>query len=310
MATTPSSNVRNYNMSDATMCQQSRVKRQLFLNNKTDFVNFDPDFDGSFDSDWLTFIQNAEAVQTDETRDDVLQQETQDVLAAMRTARKKIVEVEFFAKKAFPGKPLKLDEFGFGNVTALANTQATMVTFLTSLHNLVNVKYNAEFLSVNYLQPKIDEILSIRDLLANENTEQDTFAQTSSQDTLARIVTLNKAFEFWQKVNAASKAIYYDDPIKLNQFLFPRNTESAETVSIQGTVRNATGERLANAQVQIESIGVSVTTDSNGDYIIGGLSVGNYTLRFSLAGYETFFISNVLTATSGSVIVDATLQLI
>lgn len=308
MATTPSKNVRNYNMSDATMCQQSRVKRQLFINNKSDFTDFDPDFDGSFDADWLTFIENAEAVQTDETRDDVLQQETQDVLEAMRAARKKIVEVEFFAKKAFPDKPLKLDEFGFGNVTALANTQATMVTFLTNLYNLVNVKYNAEFLAVNYLQTKIDEILAIKDLLANENTEQDTFAQTSSQDTAARIDTLNKAFEFWQKVNAASKAIYYDDPIKLNLFLFPRNTESPETVSIQGTVRDVAAQPLANVQVQIESIGVSVTTDSNGEYIIGGLAVGNYTVKFSLAGYQTYEQTNVLTALSGGVIVDATLQ--
>jgi hypothetical protein len=303
---TPISKIRNYNMKDSVMCQQSRVKRQHFINNQADFIDFDPDFSLTFQDDWLLSIETAEGIQTDETRDDVLQQETEDVLLAMKNGRKKIVEVEYFAKKAFPNKLSKLDEFGFGTVSTLGNTQADMVTFLTNLYNLTNGKYNAEFLAVNYLQPKIDEILAIKNVLADENTEQDTFADTSSQDTAARVGTLNNAFSYWQRVNAASKSIYYDNPILLNLFLFPRGTESDVDINIQGTVRNSvTNEVMSNVAVSIPSLGVTVNTDSNGQYVIGGIEPGTYDMSFSKAEFQVNNQVGVVVPIVGNIVVDA-----
>jgi hypothetical protein len=293
-------------MSDSKMCQQSRVIRQHFIDNKSDFIDFDADFNDPFEPDWLAAIEAAEEVETDETRDDVLQQETEDVLEEMRKGRKKIVEVEVFAKKAFSNDIKVLEEFGFGSVSYKANTQDQMITFLSNLHRLANGKYNAELIAVNYTPAKIAEIDDIKNALAGENTEQDTFARKSAEDTAKRIDTLNSAFAFWQLVNSTSKALYYDNPIKLNYFLFPRGTEAPEAIKIQGTVRNSvTNEVMQNVLVSIPSLSVSVNTDSNGQYLIGGIEAGTYNMSFSKAEFQVYNQSGVVVPADGSVVVDA-----
>jgi hypothetical protein len=294
-------------MSDADMCQHSRTKRQHFIDNKPDFVAFDADFDGTFDADWLAAIEAAEGVEDDETRDDVLQQESEDVAVEMKNARKKVAEVEYFANKAFGTDKKVLAELGIGEVSA-ANTTQLMVRFLTKMHSLVNGKYQANFLGVNYSLLKIAEIETVKNALATENTEQDSFAEKSPKATGFRIGTLNAGFAFWQKVNAASKSIYYDDPVNLNLYLFPRGTEAPEVIKVQGTARHSvTNAVLAGVLVSMPAVGVSgvaVITDSNGQFVIAGVDGGIYDILFSKTGFQNYSQLGITVPLDGSVVVD------
>jgi len=298
--------LRAFNMSDADMCSESRTKRQHFIDNKPDFVAFDADFDDPFVTDWLTAIEAAEGVEDDETRDDVLQQETEDVSVEMKNARKKVTEVGYFANKALPTDKKALAELGIGEVSA-ANTAQLMVRFLTKLHGLADGKFKAPLLAAGYTQPKIDEIETIKNALATENAQQDSFAEKSPKATNARINILNTAFAFWQKVNAASKSIYYDDPLNLNLYLFPRGTEAPEVIKIQGTARHSvTNELLAGVTVHTTaSGGVNVVTDINGQFVIGGIDAGICDIQFSKPGFQNYAQLGVVVPLDGSVVVDA-----
>lgn len=69
-------------------------------------------------------------------------------------------------------------------------------------------------------------------------------------------------------------------------FLFA-NTATAQTGSLEGTVRTSEGELLPGATVQIISQSMGRSTNSRGYFQFGTLGAGSYTLSVSFIGFET-----------------------
>lgn len=75
---------------------------------------------------------------------------------------------------------------------------------------------------------------------------------------------------------------------------FPVFLFSQEAGKIAGTVTDeATGERLAGANVLVEGTSFGTASDADGNYIILGVTVGVYTVRCEYIGYRPVRISNV-----------------
>jgi hypothetical protein len=297
---------RNYNMPDADMFQRSRTKRQHFIDNKPAFVAFDPDFDDPYDADWLLSIEASEGTDTAETRDDTGQQETAEVNEVMALGRKKHVQIKYFVTKAFGDKPSILKKFGSDDYAQAGQSQKYMKLYLTNLHKQCeSADYKPALLAANCTQLKIDEIKTIADNLSAEDTEQNVFIENEPVATKARVTQYNETFAFWHKVNAASKSIFYDDPELLNLFLFPRNTEPAESFNVLGkATTGAASAPVVGATVQIESLSLSTTTDNNGDYGFAAVPAGTYDVKFTKAGFVDLIISVTVLA-SGQVIANA-----
>lgn len=280
-------------MGDAVMFQKSRTKRQHFLNLLAEFIAFDADFDAPFAADWLASIEASEGWETHETRQDQQGQETAEVLEVMKLARDKYNQISYFVEKAFPNKPNILQKFGANDYNEAATNQAKMVTFLNNLHTqCTSPLYAADLATANLTPTMISEILTIKNNLNTEDTEQNTMIESTAMATQARHNQFNNSFSFWQRANAASKVIHRNDPVKLNLFLFPRRSETQ--LSLEGTVTNANGGALLEGvTVTVEGTGVTVLTDENGDYAIAGLQAGNYNLQFTFSG----FVSQTVPAT-------------
>ena len=76
--------------------------------------------------------------------------------------------------------------------------------------------------------------------------------------------------------------------VAVSLFLLP-STASAQTGTIAGQVRDASGGALPGVTVEVTSPSLiekvrTSTTDDNGRYQITALPVGTYTVTFSLAG--------------------------
>ena len=271
------------------MFQFSRMYRQLFLDYRPDFIEEDVDFDGTYADDWLAAIEDSELQETAETRDDRSEGETTDVIAAMSAGRKAYIQLRRFIKKAFTEKPSVLNEFGLDNYKDIGSSQSRMAAFLTNYHNLAENKYKTELLAVNCSQAKIDAVLTAKNDLTREDTEQNVFVKTEPIDTAKRKQIHNKTYGFTQFVNEASKSRYYDDILLLNLFLLPRSHEpDADIFNLTGTASDsATASPLEGLSVLLQELDIIRTTDENGQYGFGNIPSGTYTLVFSLAGYVT-----------------------
>jgi hypothetical protein len=83
----------------------------------------------------------------------------------------------------------------------------------------------------------------------------------------------------------------------------------SQTGKISGAITDATtGEALIGSNVIIEGTNVGAATDINGRYAILNVTPGNYTLRFSMVGYSTYIVRNVVVHIDQTTNIDAKLS--
>lgn len=300
---------RTYNMPDDEMLEWARDLRELFVQYKADFIALDTAvFSDPFAADWLPLIEAAEAVQTDEERDDALTGLTDIVTEQMGLSRAKYATLSYFVNKAFATNPSARNEFGLDDYDAARASQKKMVTFLARQYRLANGKYKVQMLAAGFTQPQIDELNAMAAELATENTAQNVFAKTVTVDTNARIATLNAAWEPARKVNAASKAKFYNDAVRLNLFLFPSSDEAQQSFSLVGNVsEQGTGNLLNAVSAQVMQNGIVRKTNTQGAYGIAGLPAGAYTVQFSKTGYQPLTLQVTITDPDTPTVLNAVL---
>src|SRR5580704_7063983 len=82
--------------------------------------------------------------------------------------------------------------------------------------------------------------------------------------------------------------------------------------SITGTVRDATGAVLPNAQVAVTDVGTGVTlkttTNANGDYLVAALPAATYNLKVTATGFKAFEATGIILPVGEKARVDATME--
>lgn len=279
--------VRKYNIPDADMFQDSRTVRGIFITDKALFVARVPSFADPFADDWLSSIEASEAYESDEVRTDIQEQETADVLAKMAEARQVYNEAKMYIKLAFKDQPQQFKRFGLDDYEEAANSQPRMVVFLKNLHKQCQDS-NAELIAKGWTIGAISNIATLATALATENTEQNVMISTSSQATEERIKQYNETFDFWHQVNEASKVVFYNDPVKLNQYLLPEGPQPDPDINLKGKVIDSiSGAALKGVKVKVKELGIVYYTNYAGNFSFVSVPAGTYTLQVELAGYAT-----------------------
>ncbi|MGA3081463.1 MAG: TonB-dependent receptor [Terracidiphilus sp.] len=87
----------------------------------------------------------------------------------------------------------------------------------------------------------------------------------------------------------------------------------SDRATIAGTVKDSLSAVMTGVQVSVTNVGTNavetVTTDNAGDYRVGNLPVGNYTVSFSKNGFKTLERKGITLLISQVAEIDATLQL-
>lgn len=283
------------------MIEHGKVKRLLFMDDQALFVALDPDYANPYEVGWATAIGQSEAQPTDEIILDQTTQLTAAVEAQLTLCRNKFQDSKRFIEKAFPNNPGVWNEFGYNNYDAQRRSQTGMIEFMKLLHTTAT-KYSTQLIAVNYLAPAIAEIDTLRSALDNANNAQELFMAQRPLITQTRINAHNATWAFSVSVARAAKSIFRNDPARYNMYLLPASDEDQSTLNIIGTVTDKnTGQPIQGAQVKITTLGIQVTTDSNGKFAIANLPSGTYDLLISAAFYQTLAINGVMVdADSGS----------
>lgn len=295
---------RNFKIPDPDMFESGRTMRQLFLNHKDPFVAKDATIDAPFEDDWLASILASETWESDESRTDQQEQETDDVLIQMEKGRKSHAQMKYYIDAAFENKPAIKKKFGLDDYAEAATNQPRMVTFLRKMHTECEVPaQKALLLAKGCTQLQIDALEALADNLAAENTEQNTFIQESPKATKARIEQYNSTYAFAQRVNRLSKSVYYGDTVMLNIFNLPEGTGPDPDINVKGKVTDgATGNPLKNVEVKLLPLEIVTKTTFYGNYNYVSIPPGNYTLRYLLAGYGQ--VDHPITVLADGVVTD------
>jgi len=289
--------VRLYKVADAYIIQFAKTLRGFFMHDQAVFVARDPSFDTPYESDWLNAIDAAEAQDDDETMDDRLTEFTADVEAEMKACRITFQDAKPFIKKAFPNKPGRWNEFGFDNYDTVRQSQPLMIQFMARFHAAAT-RYSAELLAVNFTQTMIDEIAIRRKELNIANDAQEDFKGQMRGATEQRVITLNAMYGFCTTVCETGKLVMRDSYAGYQRYLLPASDEAPGVMALVGQTAStdASGElvRLDRVTVTILELGLSTTTDSNGNYGFGRIPAGTYTLRFSKEGFADHDMAGVV----------------
>lgn len=278
---------RNFNVPSGEMLTQSRAVRLIFLNDKAEFVALDNSFTDPFAADWLASIEASEAYPTDEVREDEQQTLTDKVLQDMKTARTVYKKTMYYVKSAFPNNKRIWDEFGENDYESMRENQSKYAQFFNRLHGKV-AQYNAELTAAGMPGTLAPEIKDATNAFTSENQLQDEMIRTTQDATRDRNNQYNATFEFWQKVNRASKVIFEDDPIKLNEYLLPEGPQPDPDINFKGkAVDSKTGAGLKGVAVELKELGLAVETNFYGNYYFAGVPAGTYTAAYTLPGYGT-----------------------
>jgi len=94
--------------------------------------------------------------------------------------------------------------------------------------------------------------------------------------------------------------------------ILPLASRAQETGSITGTVRDASGAVVPDAEVKVTSSAIGLTrvvnTNGDGDYLAGALPAGTYQLSVSSKGFKSFEAKGIIVRVAEKARVDVTLQ--
>jgi hypothetical protein len=288
---------RLYTVADAYIIQFAKTLRGVFINDQATFVARDPSFNTPYETDWLNAINAAEAQDSDETVDDQLTQLTAVVDAEMELCRILFQDAKPFIRKAFPNMPGRWNEFGFDDYDAARKNQPFMLEFMSNFHKAAT-RYAPPLLAVNVTQAMIDEIETRRAALNTANDTQENFKKMMQGLTEQRIITLNAMYGYCTNVCETGKLVMRTSYAGYQRYLLPASDEPSGVMALLGKASavDATGVAVGaeGVTVTVQELGLSTTTDSNGNYGFGPLPAGTYTLQYSKAGFIDQALSEVV----------------
>jgi hypothetical protein len=93
----------------------------------------------------------------------------------------------------------------------------------------------------------------------------------------------------------------------------PFSADAQDTGSITGTVSDVSGSVIPDAEVKVSSPAIAlartITTNSEGDYLAGGLPAGTYEVTVTAKGFKSFSAKNIIVQVAEKKRVDVSLQL-
>jgi len=199
---------RLFKCSDADFLQRSHVFRQHFLNNKADFVSFHASYNDPFAANWLAKIEAGEALPTDDNTLAELTIQKNNLDEAVERLIECIIDVEYFAEKAFADDKEVLHEFKFNQVNHPDYYNLQFIINCEVIYRLATEDYNAPLLAAN-MPPTLTT--DLKNCLT-ETTEQEIlhekFKRTRLQRTRLRIKHYNEIYKMNEDVHNAAQCIY------------------------------------------------------------------------------------------------------
>lgn len=207
---------RSYRFSDLVLLAKAKRYLLFFQEDKTDFIPFSHLFADPFAAQWEQQIKTAENHLTDETRMDIITGHTQEIKLLLQNVQKATQALRYFVAKAFPNNMGMQEVFQLRTFRSTRQSPLKTIAFLKLLNAAVQ-QHQAELHTVGY-----QGRASLLQLQADLETAYQTQQRLQKERTVhsqARNEAYNALWATCQNVCRAAARIYYQNPIKREQFL-------------------------------------------------------------------------------------------
>lgn len=209
-----------FNKSFDDVLTQAYLFQSELVADAADFVAYSPIFDAPFPADFLSDIEAADALPTNE--DDLNQQTlySNEVDVKMEEARQCCQKLFLFVDIAWPGKDATLKAFGKNLYDGASYVTQSMINLLQGCYLSANsTAYKADLIAAGFLQTDITAIDTLAGELTSIYNAQQDFIRHSFERSENRIVAFNKVWDTMVKISNFSKFIFKDSPAKIEFYL-------------------------------------------------------------------------------------------
>ena len=257
---------RVYKLTDAEMLEAARVTHGYFMEDKADFLAFDPTLVDPFADN---FLMSIDAIELFPSNDQLLDQQVQKTLTvedAMKQGRNGYQTLKYFIERAFPQKIAIWNEFGYNDYERVRSTQPAFIQFLIQLHQTA-LKYKTELNSVGYDIGRIDSIAQWAKDLQQSNTTQEMFKGNRPVSTQKRVEQLNNVWEIIRRIRRVGKLVYMDNFARQQRYL---------------SKSTAAGSKPLTGEVAPSSVSNVLSGGFNAETAFNLHNTGDTLLRFAL----------------------------
>ena len=276
---------------DSRMVEEAQVMHELFVDDTADFIGFDADFGGSFETDFQAKLTAAMNIETDETVQDQIEQLTEEMQTRWDECKAQYQNVKYFIEKAFPNKKSVWNEFGNDDYKIMDTQQSKVNEFMTAFIAALG-KYSVELAAVNIPAGVVSDATLSLTAFNVANTAQNKAIKERPTKTQSRIGVYNDLWMVLQVISRASKTLYKDDYAKRHEYLLPgpyNNIQEGDEFKITGVVKNlVTGVPEEGVEVKLANVDLVSVTDSTGTFVfVDGVPTGNDSLIATKEHYKT-----------------------
>lgn len=209
---------RDYTKEDLKMLEMAQVFHDIFIIDKTLFIDNFPIFADPYANEFQTAIDYADSLPLadDNTAEiTVITEEIQNILPIIHS---KLQELYAYTELAWDSKA-KTYSFGKREYNSVRQSAIKLTELLYLGHNLADSAENKpNLLAVGYTQSAIDALETIADDVVEKYELREEMVANSIVATEGRIKAYNAVWGFMKQINKASKVVFTNSPAKMSAY--------------------------------------------------------------------------------------------
>ena len=199
-------------MPDPEFAEANRNVHAHFVKRIAAFTAFDANLDAAYAASWLNLIVKFENHPSDESMGDNVEVATEELVAQRKKCWKAVDDIEYYTKLAFPDDEEVYREFGF-HKTRRERDRAVlkMVLNLFTMYRVAE-DYLPELTTAGMPAAVMTNFEIQEGLLAEREILQEYAKRLRIREFRKRVSLHNSLYKTYDRVRAAARVIYRNDP--------------------------------------------------------------------------------------------------
>ncbi|MEO5570594.1 MAG: hypothetical protein ABIT08_00965 [Bacteroidia bacterium] len=242
---------RKYRMEDELMLSRAEVQKEALRADLALFTAKFPWITTPYVDSYETDISTADALPLDGSVMSDITVLTDDVNSTVIEGREALQQLFRYAKITYPNNEVKERSFGQNDMDKARNDQEKMENLLERANLQANkTPFKSELIAMGYLQPQMDNLLTIADNIHTKNLVQNSGINNRPVTTQQRIMVYNIVYVRANTVYQCAQEVFVGDPAKIQQYrVYPPSTPDTTTANVH--VVNPSAEPMENLLVRI-----------------------------------------------------------